>query len=211
MAIHGFFGTLGDGKTTLANYFMKELSDKGKKIISHAKLNIPYTHMDIEEIFDKAINDTLFFSNKILFMDEFHLIMESRRSSASVNVDFSQSILIQLGKIDCDLFYTAQLLSQMDLRIKQMQKYFYFCTKRFRLHDIESYLLEQIDFDRRIVKNPITNESIPIDIKVIMLVQNVTGFKKQSFIMPWEELVKIFPKFNTREIVKFDRKKYLKS
>lgn len=210
MAIWGFFGQLGQGKTTVANYFMKIQFQKGRKIVSHAKLNFPYIYMPIDEIFDKALNETEFFRDKLLFMDEFHLIMESRRSSASVNVDFSQSILVQLGKLDCDLYYTSQLLSQMDLRIKEMQTYFFFCKKQFRVGLYLSEILEKIDFDRRIVMDQ-NGKLVPFDIELKYLIQRSDlDMESGSAILPWEIIQNLFGNFDTREIIKFDRKKYLK-
>lgn len=209
MPIWGFFGNLGDGKDTTANYFIKLQREKGRKVVSHCQLNFPYIFLPIEKIFDKAISDTMFFKDKILYISEFHLIMESRRSTASVNVDFSQQILIQLGKIDCDLFYTAQLLSQIDLRIKQMQKYFFFCKKVFRLDGLTEEIYEQIDFDRRIVLHPQTKEPIPFDIDLVVIIQN----REMDFttsILPWEIIKTLFERFDTREIIQFDRKQYLK-
>lgn len=218
MAIWGFFGQLGDGKDTTANYFLRLKAEKGRQIVSHCELSFPYIYLPIDEIFNKAINDTLFFQDKILYISEFHLIMESRRSSASVNVDFSQQILIQLGKIDCDLFYTSQLLSQMDLRIKEMQKYFFFCKKVFRLDGLEQFteidgkkvqIYSLVDFDQRIVRHPLTHELIPFDIDLQIVTQG-REMETTSAILPWEILVTLFDRFKTREIIKFDRNKYLK-
>lgn len=220
MAIWGFFGMLGDGKDTTANYFIRLQQERGRKIVTHCKLNFPHIYLPIDEIFDKATSDTNFFKDKILYISEFHLIMESRRSTSSVNVDFSQQILIQLGKIDCDLFYTSQLLSQIDLRIKQMQKYFFFCKKEFRLTDDlyefitlpdgkVTQIYDLIDFDKRIVVHPITGKLIPFDIDLIVATQK-REIEIEKAMLPWETIVTLFDRFETREIIKFDRKKYLK-
>lgn len=209
MAIWGFFGSLGDGKDTTCNYFLKLRANKGQKIVTHVKLNFPHIYLPIDEIFNKCTTDTLFFRDKILYISEFHLIVESRRSSSSVNVDFSEQILIQLGKIDCDLFYTSQLLSQIDLRIKEMQKYFFFCKKIFRLDGITTDIYPLIDFDKRIVKHPITGELIPFDIDLQIAIQQ-RELEIETAILPWEILVTLFERFDTREIIKFDRNKYLK-
>lgn len=210
MAIHGFFGSLGSGKDTTLNFFLLDKVKKGKKVISHVKMNIPYEYMTLEQIFNKAITDTKYFTDKILYLSEFHLIVESRRSMASVNVDFSQTILIQLSKIDCDLFYTAQLLSQIDLRIKEMQKYFYFCMKTYRLHDLTEELIQKIDWDKRIVRHPITNIPIPIDIDVQLVIQDGEKLDTISFTLPYEVIKPLFKNFDTREIIQFDREKFLK-
>lgn len=210
MAIHGFFGSLGSGKDTLANYFLSFKVKKGIQVISHCHLNYPYIYLSIDDIFNKAITDTKFFQDKILYISEFHLIMESRRSTAAVNVDFSQNILIQLGKLDCDFYYTCQLLSQMDLRIKEMQKYFYFPHKKFRLSDIPTELINQIDFDKRIVRHPITNELIPFDLVIDYLMQDGENITSSKHILSWETLLTLFDRFDTREIVQFNREKYKK-
>lgn len=218
MAIWGFFGQLGDGKDTTANYFLKLKTEKGRKVVSHCQLSFPYIYMPIDQIFDKCTKDTLFFQDKILYISEFHLIMESRRSSSSVNVDFSEQILIQLGKIDCDLFYTSQIPSQIDLRIKEMQKYFFFCKKVFREHGLYEMVEKDgkrvsihslVDWDRRIVKHPITGKLIPFDIDLQILIQS-REIETQTAILPWEILETLFSRFETREIIKFDRAKYLK-
>lgn len=208
MAIHGFFGSLGSGKDTLANYFLSFKVNKGVQVISHCHLNFPYIYMPIDDIFQKAITDTKFFQDKILYISEFHLIMESRRSTAAVNVEFSQNILIQLGKLDCDFYYTCQLLSQMDLRIKEMEKYFYFPHKKFRLSQIPTELVNRIDFDKRIVKHPITNEFIPFDLIIEFLEVDGEKSKMTKHVLPWEILITLFDRFDTREIVQFNREKY---
>lgn len=210
MAIWGFFGSLGSGKDTTLNYFLKIKAQKGKKIVSHVKLNIPYTYLSIDDIFNTAITNTEYFQDKILYISEFHLIMDSRRSSASVNVDFSQMLLIQLSKLDCDLMYSCQLLSSVDLRIKEMQKYFIFCNKKFRLNGLTQEIYDLIDWDRRIVKHPITQELIPFDIHLEIVEQDGEKLKNSSAVLPWETIQTLFGNFYTREIIKFDRKKYLK-
>lgn len=214
MAIYGFFGSLGSGKTLLANYYLREKIKQGKKIISHAFLKIPYMHLSIDDIFEKAITETYIFKNKVLFMDEFHLLMESRRSTAGVNVDFSQSILIQLGKLDCDLFYTAQLLSQMDLRIKEMQKYFFFCSKQFRPSEVDDLTFEEIsriNIDDRIPLHPVKLVPLKCDIYILVMERiSQNDFSTGQAVFPWEEMEKIFNDYDTREIIKFDRKKYLR-
>lgn len=209
MAIWGFFGSLGSGKDTTVMYFLKLKLQKGKKIVSHTKLHIPYIYMSIDDIFNTAINNTEFFQDKVLYISEFHLIMDARRSNASVNVDFSQMLLIQLSKLDCDLMYSCQLLSQVDLRIKEMQKYFFFCKKIFRLNQLTQEVYDKIDFDRRIVKLP-NGDLLPFDIELDILEQDGESVKSSSAILSWEILLTLFGDFETKEIIKFDRKKYLK-
>lgn len=212
MAIRGFFGVLGSGKTLTANHFMKLESAKGRRIITHADLNIPHKKLSLDEIFEKAINNTSFFRDSILFIDEFHLVVESRRSTASVNVDFSQSILIQLSKLDCDLYYTSQLLSQIDLRIKEMQKYFFFCRKdvAIQLCNNAEHQICDYDEDRRILRCKNCNKLIPFDIDLQILIFDGLKFKLHSACLPWEYCQTLFSNYKTREIIKFDRKKYLK-
>lgn len=210
MTIAGVFGSLGEGKDLLLNFFLRREAEKGRKIITHVKLNLPHEYLAIEEIFEKGISDTMFFKDSILYLSEFHLIMDSRRSTAGVNVDFSQSILIQLGKIDCDLWYSAQLLSQIDLRIKEMQKYFYFVTKTFRPLEQPIPKGYSIDLDRRIVRHPVTKKPLPFDLDIDVLVRKGELFNSNSAVLPWEILCQLFDNYDTREIIKFDRKRYLK-
>lgn len=224
MAIWGFFGTLGSGKDLLANYFFKIKLQKynPKKIVTHVELKLPHTYMPLDDIFSNAINNTDLFKRTILYMSEFHLIMDARRSSASVNVDFSQQILIQLGKLDCDLFYSCQTIDQMDKRIKENQKYYFFCHKNFRLDENElsktiefngetKRIFDLIDWDDRIVINPITKEPVPFDITFDYVEFDGENTETSSGnILPWEIIQTIFNNYNTREIIKFDRKKYLK-
>lgn len=221
MAIWGFFGSLGSGKDTLANYFLKIKLQKPnpKKIVSHVYLKHPHELLSIDEIFDKAINNTEYFRRKIIYISEFHLIMDSRRSTASVNVDFSQMLLIQLNKLDADLFFSCQTLDQLDKRIKENQKYFFFTHKVFRLEGLDQevfyngetrILYDIIDWDDRIVRNPINNELIPFDLDIDYVVLDGERTDTGSAILPWEVLLTIFENFDTREIIKFDRKKYLK-
>jgi hypothetical protein len=203
MAIHGFFGSLGSGKDITCQHILQSKL-KRKQLVTHCKVSYPHILMTLEQIFDKAISDTNFFQNKMLYLSEFHLIVESRRSTAGVNVDFSQTILIQLSKLDCDLFFTSQLLSQIDLRIKEMQKYFYFCRKVIRP------TMARFDPDARILMDLDTGELIKFDIEVDYLVRDGEHIDFTSFILPWNVLKTYFKIYDTREIVKFNRNKYLR-
>lgn len=212
MAIWGFFGSLGSGKDTLANYFLKIKLQKSnpKPIITHVYLKHPHILKSIDEIFNLATSDTEFFYRKILYISEFHLIMDSRRSSASVNVDFSQQLLIQLNKLDCDFFYTCQTIDAIDKRIKENQKYFFWCHKVFRLDNITQEDYDNIDWDDRIPVHPKTQLPIPWDMDIDYIEIDGERSITNSAILPWEVMVTIFDNFHTREIIKFDRKKYLK-
>lgn len=205
MAITGIFGVLGSGKGIVSNYLIKEKMKKGRTVVTHTQVNYPHVFMEIDEIFRNATNDTQVFRDKILFIDEFHLIMESRRSSAGVNVDFAQQILIQLGKLDCDFIFTTQLLSQVDLRIREMTNYFYFVEKVIRPTD------RTFDRDKRILRFlDGDKELVPFDIDVIYLERQGQMLYDTSFTFSWELLQSIFKDYDTREIVKFDRNKYLR-
>lgn len=194
MAIWGVFGGLGQGKTVTALHFLNFWNLQGKPILSNVHLGIPYQYMDMELIYEKGKNDTEYFKNKVLFIDEMHLLMESRRSGASVNVDFSQNILIQLGKLDCTFIYTSQLLSQVDLRIREMTKYFIFCSK-------VSKDGQMIDSDLRV---------LPFDILIdldIIIQHSDTNIERQKATLDPKHL---FNLYDTREIIQFDRDKFLK-
>lgn len=205
MAITGILGVLGSGKGVIANYLIKEKIKKGRTVITHTKVNYAHVYMAIDEIFRNATTRTEVFKDKVLFIDEFHLIMESRRSSAGVNVDFAQQILIQLGKLDCDFIYTTQLLSQVDLRIREMTNYFYFVEKVIRPTD------RPFDRDKRILRFLDNNELVPFDIDVIYVERQGQVLYDTSFTFTWQLLQTIFKDYDTREIVKFDRDKYLRS
>lgn len=227
MAIRGFFGLLGSGKDLTLNYTLNQPQFKDIKIISHSYLKKKHISIDIESIFEKARTNTLFFKDSILYLNEFDLVMESRRSNAAVNVDFSQMLLKQLSKIDCHLWYTCQDPSQIDKRIIQLQKYFYFCEKKFRYTENlfnlvddpynpneKIQLINLIDWDKRIVINPITKQPIPFDVQVNYLersIKKTSGFIEKRFKLPWEYLQSLFDQYDTREIIKFDREKFKKS
>lgn len=71
--------------------------------------------------------NTAQFKDTIFFVDEIHTIVDARRSSA--NVDFT-GFITQLGKLNCDLYYTAQIVdSQIDRRLRELGDLFLFCTR----------------------------------------------------------------------------------
>lgn len=194
VAIHIVCGQLGQGKTVFSVFLLHNAYKKGKKILSNVHLNFPYKFMDMEMIYDKGKNDTKYFKDKVLFIDELHLLMESRRSSASVNVDFAQNILIQLGKLDCTFICTTQLLSQVDLRIRGFAKYIITCRKVAR----EGGLIAS---DLRI---------LPFDILIDLEIATVYSERDIEIEYATFDPKPYFELYDTREIIQFDRAKFLK-
>lgn len=192
--IFGLFGNLSSGKTITSimlidNYF------KNQPVISNIKLNFDNAiTLSIEKLYDYAINNPEYFLNKILLVDEIHNIVDARRSSSSLNTKFTL-FLTQLGKLDCTLFFTSQILSsQVDLRLRNLCDVFIFC-ERVLENPTDVFNIKRITKDK-------------IYIKCLMYIKVMSGldYKRFKFIYDPSQY---FNSYDTREIVLIDREKYL--
>lgn len=132
-------GKLSSLKTA---YAVKLSKESGKKIITNLS-NFQYEHeklsdKDFLEWFDwvtKLSDDKLQmyielkFKGKFWLCDEITNLFDARRGNSKEN-DNATRFIMMLGKLDCDLVGTCQVLrSQADKRLRQITDTFAFCTR----------------------------------------------------------------------------------
>lgn len=192
--IIGIFGNLSSGKTLTAYYLIDRLG-KGKEVITNSTNKRGYIVVDLDYLIVKAKSNPELFYNKILFLDEAHTIVDARRSSSSLNTDYTM-FLTQLGKLDCILIYTSQILSsQIDLRLRELTDYYLFCSK------INQYGGSVVSHSR------ILNYQVYIKVKGFVKLMGGLKFKKLNFVFNPNYL---FNQYDTRQILMLDRDKYKK-
>lgn len=217
--IVGSFGNLSSGKTQLTVIMLENEAKQGTKIFSNITLSFPdpktqkrVNHYRMEDLPAMVKEDPGQFENSILFVDELHNIVEARRSSASLNVDFTQFVT-QLGKLGCDLYYTSQILSsQIDLRLREMGDLFYFCLRYF--YNPIKGKWEMAAMKKRIIRlgclygRPNEGPLLPIAIKYSGFLRVMGGLDVKEFKGVYVPTQADFRKYRTKEIVLLDREKY---
>jgi len=109
----GIVGDKGAGKTVLLAYLLYKDYLDGKSIISNFSLSFEHKQKSFEEL--SKMPDYL--HNATVGYDEFHIAVDSRRSTSNSNIAFT-TFLTQLRKRGCILIYTTQLFSTMDKRVR---------------------------------------------------------------------------------------------
>ena len=114
--IIGVVGDLGDGKSiagiSLAS-ILRTLSlatQSPKTVISNIPLRYPHEFI---EYYDQ-LEDT---SDSIIFVDEIHLLADSRNSQSGTNF-FTAGVTVAVRKKKCKMIWTSQETSQVELRVK---------------------------------------------------------------------------------------------
>lgn len=200
--ILGAGGNLSGGKTVTFIRFLLEGHKEGKRIISNIKLiGIPYTFMTFEkfiEILQKYREDQAMlqkiFSNSIMFWDEARNLVSARKSTTNLN-EMVTSFLMMAGKLDCDVYYTFQVLTSMiDLQLREITNFFLDCTR--------------IDTKGK----PIIGKPRILTEKVFILVRLMV-YQKEELVWTGKKFVydpsPYYQYYNTREIVLLDRERYL--
>lgn len=197
--IVGIFGNLSSGKSALAvKYCYDDWVKNKSRVISNIYLDFPSVLLTIDELYAKALSNPEFFRDSILYTDEIHNIIDARRSSSLLNMKFTQWIT-QLGKLDCRLIYTSQILSsQIDLRVRELCDVYIFCM-RFIL---KNGVWQPAIFEPRIVNDPVM-------FKCNMVVKVFGGLSYEYFTFDID-LSEYFKLYKTREIVYLDRELYLR-
>lgn len=194
MAIGGIFGNLSSGKTLFGAKICHDSYKSGVEVISNIKLFFPYERLSLDEMIDRTRKNPEHFKDKLLFVDEIHLIIDARRSSSDLNFKFTQ-FAVWLGKLNADLVFTSQLFtSQVDLRVRELCDFLFFC--------------DRVDLNRNSIVGKRTVDQ-DILIKVIMVRKKYGGAlltKKVGYFDPKP----YFNLYDTHELVLFDRDSYLK-
>ena len=109
----GIIGDKGAGKTLLLAYLLYKDHLEGRDIISNFSLSFEHKQKSFKEL--SKMPDYL--RNATVGYDEFHMAVDSRRSTSNANIAFT-TFLTQLRKRGCILIYTTQLFSTMDKRVR---------------------------------------------------------------------------------------------
>lgn len=114
--IIGIVGDLGDGKSilgvALVNIFynISKFTNTPKSVISNIPLS--FNH-ELIVYYDQLDN----ISDSMLFIDEIHLIADSRMSHSGTNF-FTSQVTVAVRKLKNKMFWTSQETSQVELRVK---------------------------------------------------------------------------------------------
>jgi len=120
-------GNVGTGKTLFLTMIGKHSQ---LKIVSNYTLNYKYDDFDVDK-FIKAEYD-----NCSIFLDEAYTYLESRVSLSELNRLMSY-ILFQSRKKSLNIYLTAQLLSTIDKRFRQMANIIITCNNNERMQRYE--------------------------------------------------------------------------
>ena len=109
----GIIGDKGAGKTLLLVYLLYKDYLMGRNIVSNFSLSFDHKQKSFKELskMPKYLN------NATVGYDEFHMAVDSRRSTSNANISFT-TFLTQLRKRGCILIYTTQLFNTMDKRVR---------------------------------------------------------------------------------------------
>lgn len=183
--IIGFLGQPRSGKTLLMTYWLRQFYLAGYTVVSNYHLSFPFEPFDIDVI-DHLINNEAFqkqYKNLseyykaeriVIGIDEITAQMDSRTAMKKENILLSY-LLMQAGKRNITIAWTAQLPHAVDKRLRDLTEFITFAEKgKNRAGDIVGYSYKQIDMYHLTTK---------------------------SFFLNLKEAAKIYPLYNTAEVV----------
>lgn len=199
MTIIGLSGPMSSGKSVTSIYVAEEYMKEKDNLISNMSLNIPkFKYLTTEELIYKAFNDSMFFWNSVLLIDEVHNIVDARKSSSNLNQKFTQFIT-QIGKLDCTVILTSQILkSQVDLRLRAFMEIFIECRRGYL---DKNNKFKPLPMYKRIHKD----KKIRIQIKWQKKEFDEWSLPRYAIFNPKP----YYEKYNTHEIILVDRDKFL--
>lgn len=111
-----YTGRRGCGKTLSMVKDAKKFFENGWTIYSNIELNFSHEYMNDDDIL--KINADSKIDNCVLMIDELQVVLDSRRSMAKKNIEFSHFIQ-QIRKRNIVLLCTTQFGGTVDLRFRQ--------------------------------------------------------------------------------------------
>lgn len=114
--IIGIVGDLGDGKSivgvgiTSMLRTLSLLTDTPWKVISNVPLKYPHEFIEYYSQLSEV-------EQALIFVDEIHLIADSRNSHSNDNF-FTSGVTVAVRKKKCKMIWTSQETSQVELRVK---------------------------------------------------------------------------------------------
>lgn len=215
----GAFGNLSSGKTALFVKIILAEALKGRTVFSNIRLRFPRSCHVVNFILDDLPGmireNPKQFEGSLLFIDEIPNIAEGRRATSTLNVEFTQ-FLTQLGKLGCDLYYTAQILtSQVDLRLREMGDLFYFCNRWFfnpltgtwEPGVLKPRIIKLGDLVGKKGEGPV----LPIAIQYIGFLRYMGGLQVKEFKGAYLPSPLDFALYDTKEVVLLDRSQFASS
>lgn len=109
----GIIGPKGSGKTALMAYLLYKDYLTGRSVVSNFDLSFEHKQKEFKEL--AKLPD--FLQDATVGYDEFHIAVDSRRTSSKKNIDFD-IFLSQLRKLGCILYYTTQIFDKLDVRVR---------------------------------------------------------------------------------------------
>lgn len=114
--IIGIVGDLGAGKSIVGVSIMSMLrifslaTTTPFKVVSNIPLGCPHTFVEYYDELDGV-------QQSLIFIDEIHLIADSRNSNSGTNF-FTSGVTVAVRKNKCKMVWTSQETSQVELRVK---------------------------------------------------------------------------------------------
>ncbi len=108
-------GYMGSGKSLYAVRWIYRNRKKFKTLVSNAPLDIPFENTIVDA--DPLYSVRYAVPPIVLFIDEAHLLMDSRRSMSKRNVRWTHLITL-IRKLNVTVVMTTQSLPQVDIRLQ---------------------------------------------------------------------------------------------
>lgn len=213
------FGNLSSGKSLILVQILLSEAMKGRTIFTNIKLNFPpgckVTQYNLESLPDMVKQNPAQFRDSVLFLDEAPNIVEGRRATSTLNVDFTMFVT-QLGKLGCDLWYTAQIMtSQIDLRLRELGDLYLFCM-RYYWHPIARRWMPAAMMPRKIRLGYFFGRReegpyVPILIYYKGFLKLLGGLQIREFTRTFRPTARDYGLYDTEEIVMLDRSQFTAS
>jgi len=198
-----YVGSLSSTKTLFAVIKIESQSRLGRPVFSNVKLNFGPGHGPVHFFYFNDLpkmieSDPYQFRRAILFVDELHMMIDARRASSGLNVDFT-IFATQLAKLDCELVYTAQVLgSQIDVRVRELGDLFVFCERWV----FKDGLWQPANLMPRKLRYPIASSGVAY-LKVL------GGMEIRECPYGFKVNPAYFKMYDTEQFMYLDRKKFL--
>ncbi len=132
------------GKTLAMTIEAYKQHREGRKIFSNYALAFSYEHVDDQLVSDITKNNrTTEYDGAVICLDEIHVYMDSRNSSAKKNRLLSYFVT-QSGKLDSLVMWSSQFLGQADKRLRLNTQILY-KVERYIIRQGQKIMLRQDD------------------------------------------------------------------
>lgn len=164
MVLWAVVGDLGSGKT-LFTVELAKIFHMHIPVLANFKLKFPNCY-----VINPLDLLNLKFQKALMILDEAYSWLESRLSSSKINL-YCDYIILQSRKRGLDIVVTAQLISTIDLRFRNLYDILVLCNK--------------------------TNKGF----NYIIAKRSLFGFKIANMFMPYDKAATLYDKYDTLEII----------